>query len=120
MRKIGIFLLPLCVAGYLATPAEAFNGCSLYEHANWVGSEFRMGRNYQTRYVGDAFNDKASSVSVPSGCRLTVWQHANFGGAVRHFSGGDYAYVGDLWNDQISSVRCRCGNSRVNTINTSR
>ena len=121
MRRISLFLLPFCAAGYLATPAQAFVGCSLYEHGWWSGSEFRVGRNYQFTYVGDNFNDRASSVSVPNGCWLTFWQHSNFNGEYQILYGGDYPYVGDLWNDQISSVRCQCSaKAKIRTLDPTR
>jgi hypothetical protein len=108
MLKRAFLLLTLGAVFYVASPAEAFVGCSLYEHAQWFGNEFRIGRNYQFSYVGDNFNDQASAASVPNGCRLVIYEHANFLGAVRVLGPRDYASLGDPWNDVVSSVRCLC------------
>ena len=82
--------------------------CVLYQHRDFSGQPYRLDANTQVNYVGNGFNDQASSASVPVGCRLHVYQHRDFGGDSRTFRSGHNAYFGDLWNDQVSSARCEC------------
>ena len=82
--------------------------CVLYQHRDFAGQPYRLSANTQIHYVGDGFNDQASSVSVPYGCELHVYQHRDFGGDVRTFRSGNNEYFGDLWNDQVSSAMCVC------------
>lgn len=82
--------------------------CVLYQHRDFSGQPYGVAANTQTEYVGDRFNDQASSVSVPFGCELHVYQHRDFGGDSRTFRSGNNEYFGDLWNDRVSSARCVC------------
>jgi hypothetical protein len=109
MRKWSVALLAVCLlASYAASPAHAFVGCSLFQDANWFGQEFKIGRYYSFAYVGNAFNDQASSASVPNGCRLWIWPEINFGGNPYIFPSGDYPYLPAGWNDIVSSAWCPC------------
>lgn len=82
--------------------------CRFYADVNFNGANRGVAENTSLRYVGDAWNDKISSVKVPQGCSLRVYQHRDFGGDSRVFAAGDYAAVGALWNDQASSLQCSC------------
>jgi hypothetical protein len=42
------------------------------------------------------------------GCDVTIYQHAQFAGAARRFT-GDVPWVGDAWNDQVSSIVIAAG-----------
>ena len=43
-----------------------------------------------------------------SGCDVTIYQHAQFAGAARRFT-GNVPWVGDAWNDQVSSIVVSAG-----------
>ena len=43
-----------------------------------------------------------------AGCDVTIYQHAQFAGAARRFT-GDVPWVGDAWNDQVSSIVISAG-----------
>lgn len=43
-----------------------------------------------------------------AGCDVTIYQHAQFAGAARRFT-GDVPWVGDAWNDQVSSIVVSAG-----------
>jgi len=86
-----------------------------YEHG------YRKGRamwlvGESNNLVPYGFNDKISSVWIAPGCRVYMYQHANFQGrALWNTDFRTYAQViNDLWNhggnfnDYISSVRCEC------------
>lgn len=57
-------------------------------------------------YVGDAINDRVSSIRVNSGV-YQFWTNANFQGQSVTLSPGDYSFVGNvgLPNDSLSSFR---------------
>jgi len=100
--KIKYLVFPM----FFMFAANVYAGCTVYEHANYQGYSFIFDSGTKQPYVGDAWNDKISSVQVSNGCALTGYLHANFGGDSETF--GNTNYVGDLWNDQISSVYCSC------------
>ena len=86
-------------------PAKA--GCALYEHINYGGQTFHMTEGQSYAYLGDAWNDRVSSVQVSPQCELVTYQHINYGGDRRAYA-SSVSFVGNLWNDQISSAQCRC------------
>lgn len=43
-----------------------------------------------------------------AGCDVTIYQHAQFAGAARRFT-GNVPWVGDAWNDQVSSIVVSAG-----------
>jgi hypothetical protein len=49
-------------------------------------------------FIGSDFNDKTSSVSVPPGCKLEIYEHSNFEGAKGTFEAGTYT------KDQFKSI----------------
>lgn len=87
-------------------PARPKPACTMYEHANFRGGKLQV--RGKMRWVGNNWNDKVSAVKVPQRCKLTVYQHIDYGGDRRAFGPGNTHYVGNLWNDQISSAVCSC------------
>lgn len=108
-----IVALAPCVGrpeGPIATtggPHVPFKGCFYYEHDSFKGQRRDIPAGLQRKYVGDAWNDKISSIACSPGCGLRVWEHRDFTGASKTFNGA-YVYVGDAWNDRISSMRVVC------------
>lgn len=93
--------------GTTGGPDVPFNGCILFEHADFGGHKFTIRGNYNLSYVGSRWNDKVSSIACNPYCEVTVFEHRDFAGASWKI-GGNIQYVGDDWNDQISSARVRC------------
>jgi hypothetical protein len=64
----------------------------------------------QTLGIG---NDKISSIRVPSGLQITVWEHGDFKGASRTWSRdveclkNERMSTKKSWNDQVSSFEVR-------------
>ncbi|MBD2511923.1 hypothetical protein H6G91_32595 [Nostoc muscorum FACHB-395] len=54
---------------------------------------------------GSIPNDAISSLKVPEGLRVTLFENTHFQGRSKTFPAGDYFYVGDDFNDITSSIR---------------
>jgi hypothetical protein len=75
----------------------------VYDRCDYGGSSFGFspGR-YNDRSLGIG-NDKISSIRIPNGFKVTVYQAKDFQGYSRTFYGNEYCLDGQ-WNDQISSM----------------
>jgi hypothetical protein len=82
--------------------------CEMYQHADFRGWRYLVKANSKDEFVGKEYNDQVSAVRVPTGCRLTVYQHSKFKGKSKNFGPGSHRYIGGSWNDQISSASCSC------------
>lgn len=81
--------------------------CKFFEHINYGGASYTLGSGQIQSFVGNAWNDRISSIQVTDQCTVTAYQHINFGGDARTFT-SNASFVGNLWNDQISALRCQC------------
>jgi hypothetical protein len=77
----------------------------VYEHINWGGAEWRL--NLNAKYVGDAWNDRISSIVIVRG----VWRFfldSDFRRAAGDLGPGYYDIVEKygIPNDAISSFQC--------------
>jgi len=90
-----------------AIPQVPFRGCYIYQHSDFQGGRGNIPLGEPLKVLGNAWNDKISSIACSEGCGLQVWEHTGFGGAKKTFWGLT-AYVGNAWNDQISSVAAVC------------
>lgn len=87
----------------------------VYEHANYQGRyiDFTASKSF----VGNTWNDKASSVMVmkakpnnvnntPTNAQITIYEHSNFRGKSKSFGVGSYNInqLG-IGNDQLSSIK---------------
>lgn len=87
---------------------SAHRACEMYQHLDFEGRTFVAEADVPYPSLGEGWNDVVSSVRVPRGCRLAIYQDYDFRGAARTISPGSYRSVGDSWNDEISSVQCLC------------
>lgn len=81
------------------------NGVTMYTDANYQGKAvtFGVGQYNMSDMINAGIpNDSVSSIKVPLGYKLTVFQDIDFGGQSQVFS-ADSSYVGNTWNDQITS-----------------
>ncbi|MCA9690825.1 MAG: RICIN domain-containing protein, partial [Myxococcales bacterium] len=77
---------------------------SIYEHANYQGAALQLGvGTFDIEDIGKVGNDKVSSVRVPDGLRVTLFEHARFAGRRKVFT-SDTSYVGNDFNDIASGV----------------
>lgn len=82
-------------------------GCTMYRDAGFRGRAYDLRPGERVPFVGRDWNDQASSARVEPGCRLTVFEHADFQGASLNLR-RDAGYFGHDWNDQVSSAMCSC------------
>lgn len=91
-------------------PPPVASDPSFYLHVDFTGSSLSAGSNMA--YVGSAWNDRVSSVHVPAGRTVVLFQHADFGGESltltadesdlrRHPGPGPDG----TWNDVASSIQ---------------
>jgi hypothetical protein len=79
------------------------NGICFYTDSNYRGENYCVNGREIIGNVGERFNDRISSIRLHgSARRVVVYEHENFGGARRVFS-GDVPNLGQF-NDKISSV----------------
>lgn len=81
--------------------------CTYFADANYQGMR-AVQREGANPWVGDAWNDRISSVQCDPGCTLEAYEHIDFGGARERFR-GNVDFVGPAWNDRASSLRVSCG-----------
>ncbi|MBO9999201.1 MAG: Cys-every-fifth RiPP peptide CefA [Cyanobacteria bacterium SID2] len=76
---------------------------TVYQHGNYGGASQELGLgsyNLDDLIFG---NDQISSVKVPEGLRVTLFEHENFRGNQKMFT-SDTPYVGNDFNDKTSGV----------------
>ena len=73
-----------------------------YEHSSYRGQSYCVPVGAPVKYVGDAFNKKASSMRSPHGVLVTVCDEKDFRGKCKGF-GENIDYLGNDWNDRIVS-----------------
>lgn len=98
-------------------PFDPNNVIQLYEHRDFQGGCKIYGPGTSVSYMEDrnpsiwgdfgfgcrgVCNDMISSIKVPYGYKVTVYEHRDFSGRSKEIT-SDCAYVGDDWNDIISS-----------------
>lgn len=87
-------------------PEIAYNGCAYFENANFTGRRVDVRAEANVEWLGREWSDRISSVACHSGCRLLGYEHVNYGGARRSFSGA-VAAAGPL-DEKISALRVIC------------
>lgn len=77
----------------------------LYEHYHFQGKSKTVCSN--TNYIGDAFNDRVSSIKVQANVgTVSLYQHRDYQGKKITLPGGaEVSFVGVNYNDIISSIR---------------
>jgi hypothetical protein len=95
------------VAVQVLYPASSLT-VSLRQHCDYSGwtASFGIG-NYNLAAINAAggLNDDASSIRVPAGLRVTLYEHDNFTGASLVRTADDNCFVNEGWNDRVSSLR---------------
>jgi hypothetical protein len=76
------------------------NEIVFYQHANFQGLA-HIGTRGNHRTV--RFNDDYSSIDLPNGARIDVFEHSNYGGRTASYT-SDISFLGAL-NDQVSSYQ---------------
>ena len=117
-------MLTILLFGIISSVLEACNqnaadnSCAIvYEHNDCQGASKSIGQG-NTRWVG-SWNDMVSSIVVKGNCELDAYEHMDYGGKHREFTGknsrlkdfrlsGWWAFTTSTWNDKISSWKCSC------------
>lgn len=99
-------------------PVLAASGATFYFDANYQGTAVTLGAgNYTVTQLATAgiTNDSMSSLKVPSGYKVEVYQDDNFTGTKWAFT-SDTSYVGADCNDKMSSVKITTTTAVANSI----
>jgi hypothetical protein len=99
------------------------SGAVLFDKILYDGASMSVGGDLS--FVGWDWNDRVSSVRVPAGATITLYEHSDFGGAyltltsdapdLRNFAGPG---PGGTWNDAVSSIRFGAPNPPPPTSST--
>jgi Peptidase inhibitor family I36 len=104
-------LLPLVTAlGLFFSPSSAAaQAAYFYEHLDYDGESFASGTPMS--FVGWEWNDRITSIYVPNGYTVTLYEHIDYGGAhlqLTESTADLRAFVGPgadgTWNDAASSI----------------
>ena len=90
---------------------------TFYEHSNYGGWSVSLGEgshNYNDIVSAGIKNDAISSLKVPSGYKVTLYNDADFKGDKKEFT-SDASYVGDDLNDKTSSIKIEKINNSSST-----
>ncbi|WP_435924158.1 carbohydrate-binding protein [Paenibacillus sp. DYY-L-2] len=93
------------------TPTTPTNGVTFYEDINYGGNAVTLGIGNYTLSQLNANgipNDWMSSLKVPGGWTVEVYENDNFGGTKWTFT-SDSSWVGNAINDKMSSVKIYTG-----------
>lgn len=104
MRWVGSIL---ALAPALFGPPAAAQGQSVacfYEHANFQGRRMCVSTGQRVPLVDPLMNDHLSSVQVQPGLRVTMCEHANFGGRCIPVERSIANLVEIGLNDKVSSI----------------
>jgi hypothetical protein len=96
------------VAVQVLYPGNGGSSATLRQHCDYTGwtANFAIG-NYNLAAIRAAggINDDASSLRVPAGMRVTLYEHDNFTGTSLVRTADDNCLVNEGWNDRVSSLR---------------
>merc|ERR1711988_576256 len=94
-------------------PRGAKLAATIYEHANFRGLNFKV---YSSVRHMRGFNDKASSIRVYRGSKVSLYEHSSFRGRWKSLGPGNYNFQWlrrHFGNDKLSSVRVHPNRLRV-------
>ena len=89
------------------TVNTASGDVTIYQNANYGGRSTSLGvgsYNLASLIAKGFKNDDMSSLKVPFGYKVTIYQDDNFSGKSKVIT-SDASYIGNDWNDQLSSVK---------------
>ncbi len=78
-------------------------GITLFWDANFSGESIVITSDWDAT-SNMYWNDQISSIRIPPGYKIQVFEHTNFGGASKTLS-GDWTVTGNSFNDFISSIK---------------
>lgn len=91
------------------------NKVTIYADANYQGASKELGEgSYDVNSLGIG-NDKLSSLKVPAGMKVTLYENAGFSGRSKTFT-QDASYVGNDFNDITSSLKVETVNQQTDRV----
>lgn len=82
---------------------SAQNYVTLYEDCNYKGKSYYLEAGTYRGYQMKIANDRLSSMQIPSGMKVTLYEHDNFSGRSRTFTSHVFC-LDESWNDMASSL----------------
>jgi len=79
------------------------NYVTLHEDCNYGGKRFFLEPGTYREYQMKIDNDKLSSMQIPAGMKVTIYEHDNFQGRSQTYT-ANIACLDATWNDQASSI----------------
>lgn len=79
------------------------NYVTLHEDCNYGGKRYFLEPGTYRGYDMKIDNDKLSSLQIPAGMKVTLYEHDDFRGKSQTFT-GNVACLDATWNDQASSI----------------
>jgi hypothetical protein len=113
-----IFLFIACCLFFVhASPAQ--NYVTIFQDCGYKGKSYYLEPGNYRLYQMKIENDKLSGIKIPAGMKVTLYEHDNFGGRSKTFS-GHVSCLDVTWNDKTSSIvvegSYRQGNNTNNYI----
>ena len=88
---------------FLYTIVLAQNNVALFEQCNYAGKRSYLSPGSYKGYQMQVDNDKLSSMQIPNGMRVTIYEHDDFKGRSATYTSST-ACLTDGWDDNTSSV----------------
>ena len=96
------YFLTACCAFFILV-ASAQNYVTIYEDCNYRGKSYFLEPGQYRGYQMKMNNDRLSSMQVPAGMKITLYEHDNFNGKSKIYTTNIYC-LDASWNDMASSV----------------
>jgi len=93
---------PAAVVPAVVAPPPKKNRVSFWQGKNFKGKRFDWYPGTQQK-LKKGVSDTLSSILVPAGLKLTVYNKTKLGGTALDFPAGSYPLLDALWNDKIRS-----------------
>lgn len=105
---------------YAANPSFSRAVVQVYENADYSGWGVSLGLGSYTLSTLQTYgfvNDRMSSLRVPLGYKVTLYDDDNFGGNSAVYTGNSN-YIGDVLNDKVSSIKVERAYFRIVSRNS--
>ncbi|MBA2279243.1 Ig-like domain-containing protein [Candidatus Saccharibacteria bacterium] len=84
------------------------NSVTLFKDSGYLGSSKILSNGkYDVRQLSGIGDNRLSSVKVPLGCKVILYQNSGFGGATKVLNGDWTSTADDPWNDITSSIEVK-------------
>lgn len=98
-KKLSLFGCLLLIL----TAANAQNYVTLHEDCNYGGKSYTLAPGTYSMYQMRIGNDMLSSIQIPQGFKVTLYEHDNFKGNSKTFS-ANVPCLDPNWNDMATSI----------------